>query len=124
ATTNAAGTFHATSATCTPAVATTASTATCQVIYTPIATAVGHHLITGNYAGDSTHLASSGPFNLAATAAPPPPPHPTSTTIQCSPAPVPVSTPTSCTATVTDTSATGATTPSGSVSFTTKSTGT
>src|SRR5438046_2559566 len=91
---------------------------------TPGGTAVGHHLITGNYAGDSTHLTSSGSFNLAATSAPPPPPHPTSTTIQCLPAPVQVSIATSCTATVTDTSATGATTPSGSVSFTTNSTGT
>src|SRR5207249_1338026 len=81
-TTNSTGTFNPTSASCTLAAATTAGTATCQVSYTPGATAVGHHLITGNYAGDSTHLTSSGSFNLAATAAPPPPPHPTSTTIQ------------------------------------------
>jgi hypothetical protein len=122
--TNSTGTFNPTSASCTLAAGTAAGTATCHVSYTPGATAVGHHLITGNYAGDSTHVASSGSFNLAATAAPPPPPHPTSTTVQCSPASVQVSTPTSCTATVTDTSATGATTPSGSVSFTTNSTGT
>src|SRR5439155_1602583 len=122
-TTNSTGTFNPTPASCT-LVAGTAGSATCQVSYTPGATAIGHHLITGNYAGDSTHLTSSGSFNLAATSAPPPPPHPTSTTIQCSPAPVQVSIPTSCAATVTDTSATGATTPSGSVSFTTNSTGT
>src|SRR2546422_75997 len=54
----------------------------------------------------------------------PPPPHPTTTTVQCTPPSVRVSTLTSCMATVTDTSATGATTPTGPVSFTTNSTGT
>src|SRR3989441_716915 len=54
----------------------------------------------------------------------PPPPHPTTTTVQCTPPSVRVSTLTSCLATVTDTSATGATTPTGPVSFTTNSTGT
>src|SRR3989441_7473513 len=54
----------------------------------------------------------------------PPPPHPTTTTVQCTPPSVRVSTLTSCMATVTDPSATGATTPTGPVSFTTNSTGT
>ncbi len=120
-TTNSTGTFSPTSASCTLSASTTAGTASCSVSYTPGSTAVGHHLITGTYSGDSGHSTSNGSFNLVATA---PPPHPTSTSIQCVPATVQVSTPSSCTATVTDTSASGATTPVGSVSFTTNSTGT
>src|SRR5438552_4023357 len=120
-TTNSTGTFSPTSASCNLSAGTTAGTASCSVSYTPGSTAVGHHLITGTYSGDSGHSASNGAFNLVATA---PPPHPTSTTIQCAPPSVMVSTPSTCTATVTDTAVTGPTTPSGSVSFTTNSTGT
>ena len=120
-TTNSTGTFTP-STSCTLAAGPTAGTASCSVTYTPDATAVGHHLITGSYSGDSTHTSSSGSFNLDATSVPPPPPHSTSTTVDCSPASVQAGSATSCTATVTDTSS-SPTTPTGTVNFTTNSTG-
>src|SRR5438046_811540 len=116
-TTNSTGTFTP-AASCT--LAGTAGTSTCSVTYTPGASAVGHHLITGNYVGDSTHTSSSGTFLLAVT---PAPPHTTTTAVSCSPSSVPDNSATTCTATVTDTNA-SPTTPTGSVSFTTNSTGT
>src|SRR5205809_406244 len=118
-TTNSTGTFTPATS-CTLAAGATAGTATCSVTYTPGASATGHHLITGNYAGDSSHTTSSGTFLLAVT---PAPPHPTTTAVQCSPGSVQVSTATTCTVTVTDTSS-SPTTPTGTVSFTTNSTGT
>src|SRR5216117_37624 len=120
-TTNSTGTFTP-STSCTLAAGPTAGTASCSVTYTPDATAVGHHLITGSYSGDSTHTSSSGSFNLDATSVPPPPPHSTSTTVDCSPASVQAGSATSCTANVTDTSS-SPTTPTGTVNFTTNSTG-
>jgi hypothetical protein len=50
--------------------------------------------------------------------------HPTSTSVNCVPSSVTVNVGTSCTATVTDTSSSGATTPTGSVSFLSSGTGT
>src|SRR5207247_2518512 len=79
--TNSTGTFTPATS-CTLAAGATAGTATCSVTYTPGASATGHHLITGNYAGDSSHTTSSGTFLLAVT---PAPPHPTTTAVQWSP---------------------------------------
>src|SRR5437879_9392509 len=109
-----------TSASCTLAAGTTAGTASCSVIYTP--TVSGHHLIMGSYSSDATHSTSQGTFNLAATSVSPVT-HTTQTNINCSPGSVVVNTPTTCTARVIDTS-TSPTMPTGSVSFTTNSTGT
>ena len=50
--------------------------------------------------------------------------HPTSTSVACTPSSVQSGQPTTCTATVTDTAASGATTPSGSVSFASSGAGT
>ncbi len=106
-TTNSTGTFSAT--TC------TLSGGSCSVTYTP--TVVGHALITGTYGGDSVHTGSSGTFTLASTK------RTTTTTVSCSPASVVNGNPTSCTATVADSSGAGAITPTGTVTFTTNSTG-
>src|SRR5207245_7975773 len=92
-------------------------TASCSVSYTP--TVVGHHGITGSFAGDSVHTGStSAAFTVTSTA------RSTTTTVSCTPASVLDNTPTSCTATVTDSSGTGAVTPTGSATFATNSTGT
>src|SRR5207249_3880307 len=59
-----------------------------------------------------------GTFNLASTK------RNTTTTVSCSPASVPDNQPSTCTVTVADSSGAGAITPTGTVSFTTNSTGT
>ena len=115
-TANATGTFTPATS-CSLAASGTAGTARCSLTYTPGVT--GHHLITGSYAGDSTHFGSSNSFNLPVGVSV----HPTTTTVSCSASSVVVNQGTSCTATVTDPSATP-TTPTGSVGFTTNSTGT
>src|SRR5207245_11445247 len=110
-TTNSTGTFNPISASCTLIAGATAGTASSSVTDTP--TVAGHHLISGNYQGDSTHAVSQGTFLLAAT----PAPHSTSTSVQCSPGSVQVSTSSTCTVTVTETSRTS-TSPTGTVGFT------
>ncbi|TMI46479.1 hypothetical protein E6H22_06970, partial [Candidatus Bathyarchaeota archaeon] len=77
--------------------------------YTPIV--LGAHNITATYPGSSSHSGSAGSTVLV------PGRHSTSTSISCS-SPVLVNQPSTCTVTVTDTSTVGATTPTGSVSFT------
>src|SRR5439155_23504258 len=114
-TTNSTGTFNPVSASCALSAVTAVGTATCQITYTPGATAVGHHLITGNYVGDSTHVASSGSFKLAVTADPV---HATTTSVQCTPSRLQAGVSTSCTARVTDAAVTRPTTLAGCVSFT------
>src|SRR5207249_5842355 len=84
--------------------------------YTP--TVIGHHLITGTYGGDVSHSGSFGTFTIASTI------RSTTTTVSCSPASVPDNVATSCTATVADSSGAGVITPTGTVTFTTNSTGT
>src|SRR5882762_5557381 len=116
--TNSTGTFTPFSASCTLAAGTSAGTASCSVSYQPSVT--GHHLLTGSYGGDSTHSSGQGTFLLAST---PTPPHTTATSVTCTPGSVTSGAPTSCAATVTDTSS-SPTTPSGSVSFASNSTGT
>src|SRR5947208_17034196 len=78
-TTNSTGTFNPVSASCALSAGTAVGTATCQITYTPGATAVGHHLITGNYVGDSTHVASSGSVKRRVAAVPS---HPTTPSLQ------------------------------------------
>src|SRR5207249_10125225 len=107
-TTNSTGTFSATSC--------TLASGTCSVTYTP--TVVGHALITGTYAGESVHTGSSGTFTLASTL------RASSTSVTCSPASVLDNTPSTCTVTVSDASGAGGITTTGSVSFTSNSTGT
>src|SRR5437667_2885299 len=116
--TNSTGTFTPFSASCPLAAGTSAGTASCPVSYTPAV--IGHHLLTGSYGGDSTHSSSQGTFLLAST---PAPPHTTTTSVTCLPTSVTTGSTSSCAATVTDTSS-SPTTPSGTVSFTTNSTGT
>src|SRR5438093_508315 len=107
-TTNSTSTFSST--TC------TLSAGACSVTYTP--TVVGHALITGTYGGDSVHTGSSGTFTIASTK------RATTTTVACNPTSVPENSPSTCTATVADSSGSGAVTPTGTVTFTTNSTGT
>src|SRR5206468_5732154 len=69
------------------------------------------------YPGDSVHTGSNGSFTLASTK------RATTTTVTCSPSSVLDNTASTCTVTVADSSGAGAVTPTGSVSFTTNSTG-
>src|SRR5436309_3507149 len=115
-----AGTFSVPGARCS-LLAGAAGTASCAVTYTPTVVGTGTHSITGTFVPTSNHAASNGAFALTVS---PPAAHPTSTVVGCVPASVTVNSGSVCTATVTDTSATGATTPTGSVSFTTDGTGT
>ncbi len=104
--TNSSGTFSPPSP-CT--LSGTTSSASCTVTYTPLV--LGAHNITATYTGDNKHGTSAGFVVLS------PGKHSTSTSISCS-SPILVNQDSTCTATVTDTSTLGATTPSGSVSFT------
>ena len=113
---NSTGTF-APATSCSLVASATTGISSCQVTYTPITS--GHHLLSATYAGDPSHSGSSNSFNLGIT-----PKAPTTTSISCSPSSPLVNQATSCTATVTDTSGGAAKTPTGSVSFTTNSTGT
>src|SRR5438309_468628 len=85
----------------------------CNVSYRPSAS--GNHLITGSYGGDSVHSTSSGASTIVVGL------RATTTTLSC------VATgfgfDEACTATVSDTSPETVTTPVGTVSFTTNSTG-
>src|SRR5438093_8512447 len=107
-TTNSTGTF--TSTTC------SLTAGSCSVSYTP--TVVGHALITGTYGGNTVHSGSTGSFLLASTI------RASTTTVTCTPNSVLDNVATSCTATVADNSGTGGVTPTGTVTFTTNSTGT
>src|SRR3989454_3121833 len=82
---------------------------TCSVTFTPSAS--GTATIRGDYGGDTTHATSFGTSAISVGT------HPTTTTLSCSPTAVFINQATSCTATVKDTSSSGATTPTGSVSW-------
>src|SRR5207245_1346476 len=113
--TNSTGTFTPTNSCA--LVAGVVGTASCSVSYTR--TVVGHHGITGSFAGDSVHAGSTSvAFTVTSTI------RSTTISVTCSPASVNINTATNCTATVTDSSGTGAVTPTGSVTFATNSTGT
>src|SRR5438309_261338 len=92
----------------------TGASATCSASYSPTGTGTRTDTITGSYNGDTGHSTSSGTFSLSVGAVT----HPTTTTVACTPSTVAINQATSCTATVTDTSTTGATTPTGTVTFT------
>src|SRR5207247_9558337 len=75
-------------------------------------------IVTGTYTPNATHSNSTPTFTLASTN------RNTTTTVTCSPASVPDNQPSTCTVTVADSSGAAAITPTGTVSFTTNSTGT
>ena len=89
----------------------TSASGTCSVTYTPIAFGSGTHQITASHAGlvYATSSASSNLIILTNL-------NPTMTTVSCD-TPVVVNQASTCTATVTDTSTSGATSPSGTVTF-------
>src|SRR5207249_39709 len=99
----------------------TLSSETCSVTYTPSAVGTGTHTVTGSYGGDATHNTSSGTFALTVTN------RSTSTAVRCTPAsPARRSSDlgTTCTATVSDASPGTASTPTGSVAFSSSGSGT
>ncbi|HEX4921707.1 MAG TPA: Ig-like domain repeat protein, partial [Candidatus Bathyarchaeia archaeon] len=87
------------------------TTANCNAAYTPALGTEGSHSITATYSPDTTHSSSTGSTSVTATQR-------TTTTIVSCVSPVVVGQAAQCTATVTDSSGAGATSPSGSVSFT------
>ncbi len=87
---------------------TTTGEATCQVTYT----SAGSHTITAAYSGDTSFAASTSAVLTQGVMA-----RATSTTVTCSPGTVLVGQPVTCTATVTDTAVGTASTPDGSVTF-------
>src|SRR3989449_140647 len=90
----------------------------CSVCYIPTALGTGTHKITGSYGGDPKHATSSGSFNEAVAT------RTSGTSVDCVPPSVPVDGSTTCTATVSDTAGTGASTPTGTVSWTSDGAGT
>src|SRR6266571_5810953 len=110
-TSDGAGTFSAASCTLD-------ATGKCSVSYTPTAVGTGTHKITGSYGGDPKHATSTGSFNEAVAT------RTTGTSVDCMPPSVPVDGATTCTTTGSDTSGTGASTPTGTVSWTSDGTGT
>src|SRR5438128_2636699 len=99
----------------------TLASGSCSVTYTPTDSASATHNITAAYGGSTIHNISNNTasrFALNATRG-------TSTTVACSPSTVLAGVATICTATVTDTHPAGtASAPSGTVTFSTSSTGT
>ncbi len=90
----------------------TIGTASCEVSLTP--SAVGLYDVTASYAGENNYYeASTSPsFTQTATG-------PLATSVTCAPLSVTVGKASTCKATVTDTESSGATTPTGTVSFST-----
>src|SRR5207249_10934456 len=84
----------------------------CSVTYSP--SAGGTHTITGAYSGSATHASSSGSTDVTAML------RSSGTSVDCVPPSVPVDGSTTCTATVSDTTGTGASTPTGTVSWTSR----
>lgn len=92
------------------------STSTCSVTYTPSGLGTGTHALTTSYAvgnGDVVHSNSgpSSPFLIAVTA------RSTSMSVSCAPTTVPLNSNTTCTATVTDTNGIPASSPQGTISW-------
>ncbi|TMD56852.1 MAG: hypothetical protein E6I87_15125, partial [Chloroflexi bacterium] len=85
--------------------------------YTPTAVGTGLHTITATYGGDAKHLTSSGTTTVLVTK------RATRTSVSCTPTSVPVDAPTSCTATVSDIDVGTTSTPSGTVTFGSSSSG-
>jgi hypothetical protein len=99
---------------CTLAPANTGGQASCSLSYTPGQAGSGTQTITSNYGGDSAHAASSGQDTITVTL------RATTTALTCQPVVPAVN---KCTATVSDTSPGTATTPTGTVSFTSSGSG-
>jgi hypothetical protein len=114
---SASGTGSFTPGSCTLA-AGAAGTASCSVNFSPAAVGTGSQTITGGYAGDANHASSSGGTTVTIFAR-----RSTSTVVSCNPVNVAVGVASSCKATVTDTAAGTATTPVGTVKFTTSGSG-
>ena len=110
-TSNGQGTFQPTSC----SLSGSSSTANCSASYAP--SHEGSHTITASYGGDTGHGSSQ------ATTAPLTVVDPTATKVSCSPDSVLQTKPTTCSVTVTDNAASPVT-PTGTVTFTTNSTGT
>ena len=116
-TSDTAGGSFSSSGSCTLTGTGTAGQASCSASYTPGQVGSGSHGIAASYGGDPTHGISSGQTTVAVTT------RSTSTSVSCSPSTVAVGQTTSCTATVTDIAAGTASTPTGSVSFTSDTAG-
>lgn len=86
--------------------------ASCSVSYTSGLVSPGTETITASYGGDSGHTVSTGQAVMTVTL------RPTSVSLTCSPATVAIGQATSCAAIVADTVPFGATTPTGTVTFT------
>src|SRR2546430_2348000 len=110
-TSDGAGTFSAASCTLD-------ATGKCSVSYTPTALGTGTHKITGSYGGDPKHATSTGSFNEAVGR------RNRNSGVEGKRAEVAVGGTITCTATVSDTAGTGASTPTGTVSWTSDGTGT
>ena len=94
------------------------TTANCSVSYAPSGTSARTETITGTYTpaqSDTFHDGSLGTFPLSVIVAGL---HSTSTSVSCTPSNVDVNQATSCTATIRDTQMSGATAPTGTVTFT------
>jgi len=94
------------------------TTANCSVSYAPSGTSARTEAITGTYTpaqSDTFHDGSLGTFPLSVIVAGL---HSTSTSVSCTPSNVDVNQATSCTATIRDTQMSGATAPTGTVTFT------
>jgi hypothetical protein len=89
----------------------------CSVTYTPSAVGSGSHAVTGSYGGDETHLDSSGGDTVTVTK------RSTQTGVSCTPSSFRAGGNTTCTATVTDTAGGTASTPTGTVSWSSDGTG-
>jgi large repetitive protein len=97
----------------------TSSTSTCSVNYTPSARGTGSHTVKASYtANDDVHANSADNTGSAITVNL----RTTSTSLSCTPSGVVVNQATTCTASVTDTAGSGATTPAGTVTFSSNST--
>jgi Bacterial Ig-like domain (group 3) len=107
------GTFSA-GGSCTLSPADTGGQASCSLSYTPGQAGAGAQTITGNYGGDTAHVASSGSDVITVTL------RATTTALTCQPVKLVLD---QCTATVSDTSPGTATTPTGTVSFTSSGSG-
>ena len=106
---------------CTLAASESTGVASCQVSFAPSAS--GSFTVTGAYGGDVSHSASDAQSAALTATSPPPasPPaptsDPTSTIVVCFPQTTAVGGHVTCVATVRDTAASGALTPTGTVSF-------
>ncbi len=107
------GTFSS-AGSCTLSPTNTGGQASCSLSYTPGQAGSGAQTITGNYGADSAHTASSGQGTITVT------PRATTTALTCQQVKPVLD---KCTATVSDTSPGTATTPTGTVSFTSSGSG-